>query len=199
MSQHSIAFFENQFQRQVSQGEFALNPFEQLALHHLKGEVLDLGCGLGNLALEAARRGCHVTALDGSSTAIARIREAALNENLPLEAHTANLTQHVIEREYDTIVCIGLLMFFRENQARSVLADMLQHVRPGGCLVLNILVEGTTFLGMFEPDHYYLFPRGGLKAALPGWEILAESHDTFPAPNETVKVFDTVIARKPAS
>jgi hypothetical protein len=36
-----------------------------------------------------------------------------------------------------------------------------------------------------------------MKAALPGWEILAESHDSFPAPGDTVKAFDTVIARRP--
>ncbi len=82
----SVNFFETQFQRQVSSGEFALNPFERLALPYLHGEVLDLGCGLGNLALEAARAGCRVTALDGSPTGIARIREAALNERLALEA-----------------------------------------------------------------------------------------------------------------
>ena len=53
----SVRFFETQFQRQVAAAEFALNPFERLALPFLNGEVLDLGCGLGNLALEAARAG----------------------------------------------------------------------------------------------------------------------------------------------
>ena len=55
MPTHSVRFFEAQFQRQVSSGEFELNPFERLALPYLSGEVLDLGCGLGNLAVAAAR------------------------------------------------------------------------------------------------------------------------------------------------
>ena len=197
MSNHSVRFFDSQFQRQVAGGEFELNPFERLALPYLKGEVLDLGCGLGNLALEAARAGARVTALDGSATGIARLRETALCAGLELEAHEADLSHYAIEKAYDAIVAIGLLMFFPQARAEALLADIAAHVRPGGVAVLNVLTEGTTFLGMFEPGHYHLFPQGAQRAALPDWEILVESHDTFPAPNATVKAFDTVIARRP--
>jgi len=197
MTTESVRFFETQFQAQVSTGEFVLNPFEHLALPYLNGEVLDLGCGLGNLALEAAVRGCRVTALDGSATAVGRIRETALARALAVEAHEADLGHYAIDRDYDAIVAIGLLMFFPRARAEPLLADIVAHVRPGGVVVLNVLTEGTTFLGMFEPDHYHLFPPGALKAALPGWEVLAESVDRFPAPGDTVKVFDTLIARRP--
>ena len=53
-AQHSISFFERQFQEQVISGAASLNPFELDALPHLRGEVLDFGCGLGNLAVAAA-------------------------------------------------------------------------------------------------------------------------------------------------
>ena len=197
MSTESVRFFDTQFQRQVDAGEFVLNPFEELALPYLQGDVLDLGCGLGNLALEAARAGCRVTALDGSTTAIGRIRETALARALAVEAREADLGRYAIDREYDAIVAIGLLMFFPRTRAEALLADIVAHVRPGGVVVLNALTEGTTFLAMFEPDHYHLFAPGALKAALPGWEVLAESADRFPAPGDTVKVFDTVVARRP--
>ncbi|MEW5788505.1 MAG: class I SAM-dependent methyltransferase [Pseudomonadota bacterium] len=197
MPTHSVRFFDTQFQRQVSAGEYVLNPFERLALPHLSGEVLDLGCGLGNLALEAARAGCRVTALDGSPIGIARIRETALAENLPLEAHEADLSSWTIDRDYDCIVAIGLLMFFPRSRAEALLADILARVKPGGVVVLNTLVQGTTFLGMFEADHHHLFPVGALGAAVAGWTVRAESFDSFPAPGDTLKVFDTLIARKP--
>lgn len=197
MSNHSVHFFDTQFQRQVAGGEFALNPFERLALPYLQGEVLDLGCGLGNLALEAARAGCRVTAVDGSATGIARLRETALCAGLTLEAHEADLVHYPLAQDYDAIVAIGLLMFFPQARAEALLADIVAHVRPGGVAVLNVLTEGTTFLGMFEPGHYHLFPQGAMAAALSGWDILVASHDTFPAPNDTLKAFDTVIARRP--
>jgi len=197
MPSESVRFFETQFQRQVAASEFALNPFERLVLPWLQGDVLDLGCGLGNLALEAARAGCRVTALDGSATGIARLRETALNQALAVAAQEADLGHWTIDREYDAIVAVGLLMFFPRARAEALLADIVAHVRPGGVVALNVLTEGTTFLGMFEPGHYHLFAPGALKAALPGWEVLAESVDRFPAPGDTAKVFDTVIARKP--
>jgi tellurite methyltransferase len=70
----SVEFFETQFRRQVREADFALNPFEQLVLPYVAGNVLDLGCSLGNLSLEAARRGCSVTAIDASPTAVERVR-----------------------------------------------------------------------------------------------------------------------------
>ena len=83
----SIDFFEAQFQSQADHGDVALNPFEVLALpSHISGRVLDLGCGLGNLSIEAARRGCSVIALDGSPTAIARLRQTAKSAHLPIHA-----------------------------------------------------------------------------------------------------------------
>jgi len=114
-----------------------------------------------------------------------------------LEAHEADLAHYVFERDYDAIAAIGLLMFFPQVQAEGLLAEIVKHVRPEGVAVLNVLTEDTTFLGMFEPGHYHLFPRGALVEAMAGWEVLLSSHDCFPAPNDQVKAFDTVIARRP--
>ena len=59
---HSVDFFDAQFRQQIERGAFALNPFEAAALPFLRGRVLDFGCGLGNLALHAARHGHTVLA-----------------------------------------------------------------------------------------------------------------------------------------
>ena len=193
----SVRFFENQFQRQVNAREFELNPFERLALDHLQGEVLDLGCGLGNLALEAARRGCKVTAIDASPTAIARVRDTAQKENLPISAIEADLGEFQIEPDYDTIASIGLLMFFEQSRALALLGNIQDHVRPGGRAIVNVLVQGTTFMGMFTPGNYYLFGRDEIAARFAGWTMELNQFDDFPAPGGTLKSFVTVVARKP--
>jgi tellurite methyltransferase len=194
-----VDFFERQFQRQVRETDFALNPFEQLALSHVAGSVLDLGCGLGNLSLEAARRGCSVTAVDASPTAVERVRATALQERLPLQALQADLACFRIEHDYDTIIAIGLLMFFRKANALALLRQIGQRVRPGGRAIVNVLVEGTTYLGMFKPDEYYLFGANELEQAFAGWTLLVARHDSFPAPEGTRKEFATVIAQKAQS
>ncbi len=56
----TVRLFEERFRKQAAEGGSALNPFEELALPYLRGSVLDLGCGLGNLSLEAAPCGSTV-------------------------------------------------------------------------------------------------------------------------------------------
>ena len=193
-----VEFFERQFQRQIRETDFALNPFEQLALPHVAGSVLDLGCGLGNLSIEAARRGAEVVAVDGSATAIERIRNVAAAEKLNITPVLADVGSYAITGQFDTIIAIGLLMFFPREKALALLADIQQHVAEGGLAIVNTLIEGTTFMGMFEPGHYCLFGRDELRQHFKGWKLLLDTHDGFDAPQNTRKEFSTIVARKKA-
>jgi tellurite methyltransferase len=195
----TVELFDAQFRRQARDGEFALNPFESAALPHVHGRVLDLGCGLGNLTLEAARRGCTVQALDASPGAVAHIREVARTGNLPVQADVVDLARYRIQAEFDTIVAIGLLMFFPQPRALELLADIRSHVAEGGCAIVNVLIEGTTYLDLFEPGHCHLFGRDELERAFAGWKVLLSRVDTFDVPDGRTKVFSTVIAEKPGA
>jgi tellurite methyltransferase len=193
----SIAFFERQFQQQAAGGDLCLNPFEVAALPYLSGRVLDFGCGLGKLSVAAARQGCSVLALDAAPTAIRHLAARAAEERLPIEAREADLRSYLIDEDFDAVVAIGLLMFFDGATARRQLAQLQARVRPGGVAVINVLIEGTSYLEMFDPAAHYLFGRSELRESFAGWEILGETYEDFAAPGELVKKFVTLAARKP--
>lgn len=193
----SIEFFERQFARQVGEADYALNPFERAILPHLSGDVIDLGCGLGVLALAAAAAGCRVTALDASPLAIADLARRAAAQRLVIEAHGADLRHYVPASDYDCVVSVGLLMFLDRAVARPLLARMREAVRPGGLIAINVLIEGTTYLEMFGESAFCLFARDELSAAFAGWKVLLARHEDFPAPGNTVKRFHTLVARRP--
>lgn len=196
MKPYSVDFFDRQFAHQVAAADYALNPFERALLPYLHGEVLELGCGLGNLALAAAQAGCRVTAMDASPIAVADLQRRAAALDLPLQATAAELRAYKAGRQYDTVVSIGLLMFFPCADARAALGELRASVRPGGTAAVNVLIEGTTYMAMFDPAGYCLFGREELAAAFEGWEVLLSRHEDFAAPGGTLKRFHTLVARR---
>lgn len=193
----SIQFFDTQFQQQAQCDDHTLNTFELAAIPYLRGRVLDFGCGMGNLACAAAARGCSVFALDASPAAIAHIQRRAAQEALSIQCACAGLRDYNIAEDFDTVVSISLLMFFDCPTADKVLANLQARVREGGVAVINVLIEGTTYLDMFDTRSHCLFSRGELEARFTGWNIIQSAFSDFDAPGGTRKAFSTLIARKP--
>jgi tellurite methyltransferase len=199
MGNRSIDFFDTQFRKQVAGADFVLNPFEQATLPFVHGRVLDLGCGLGNLAIAAARQGARVVAVDASLTAIVRIVQVSLAEKLGMAGVFADVAAYRPAGQYDTIVAIGLLMFMRREPALELLSEIAHHVAPGGRAIVNVLLEGTTYMAMFDPQTCCLFGRDEIERHFAGWQIELSRHEGFEAPGNTRKEFSTVVARKPGA
>lgn len=193
----AIEFFDQQFRRQVRDAEFALNPFESLALAHARGRVLDYGCGLGNFAIAAARRGCEVVALDGSAAAIERVQRTAREERLAIEAIRADLRSHVPAGDFDVVVSIGLLPYFDCPTAFRALDALKVCTRPGGALALNVLIEGTTWTEGFGGGAHCLFAPDALRDRVRGWDVAHDERCDVDATGGEVKSFLTLIARRP--
>ncbi|BFO18927.1 methyltransferase [Streptomyces sp. KM77-8] len=66
--------------------------------------VLDVGTGSGALAVEAARRGCRVTAVDVSRRAVCTARMNALRAGVPVRVRRGNLFAPVRGESYDLIL-----------------------------------------------------------------------------------------------
>ncbi|MFH9060785.1 HemK2/MTQ2 family protein methyltransferase [Streptomyces coeruleorubidus] len=70
----------------------------------LGAEVLDVGTGTGALALEAARRGLRVTAVDVSRRAVWAARLNAVRAGLPVRIRHGNLFDPVRGESFDLIL-----------------------------------------------------------------------------------------------
>jgi SAM-dependent methyltransferase len=119
------------------------------------GRALDLACGTGRNAIYLAKLGWHVTAVDASQVAIARLRERAAG--LSIDARQADLERREFTIEpqaYDLICDVYYLQ-------RDLFADIRDGIRPGGVVVAAIHLEGS----------FALLP-GELREEFAGWKIL---------------------------
>jgi tellurite methyltransferase len=51
---------------------------------------------------------------------------------------------------------------FPTGSGREALAKIKSLVKPGGQVAVNVLIEGTTFMDMFDPTGYCLFGENEL-------------------------------------
>jgi 2-polyprenyl-3-methyl-5-hydroxy-6-metoxy-1,4-benzoquinol methylase len=102
--------------------------------------VLDVGCGLGQHALEFARRGYLVVALDLALSMITRAAEEAQQHNLRINFLHKDIRDIGFEGTFDAIICVGTTFgFFDDEQNRGVLQRLAHALKPGGRLLLEVV------------------------------------------------------------
>jgi SAM-dependent methyltransferase len=102
--------------------------------------VLDVGCGLGQHALELARRGYLVVGLDLSLPMITRAAEAAQQEGLRINFLHSDLREIGFQGMFDGILCMGTTFgFFDDDANRDVLQRLCTSLKPGGKLLLDVV------------------------------------------------------------
>jgi SAM-dependent methyltransferase len=125
--------------------------------------VLDVATGNGNAAIAAARRFTEVTGVDYVPALLARGRERAAAERLPVafaEGDAENLP--FPDASFD-VVLSTLGVMFAPDQEKSA-NELLRVTRPGGRIGLaNWTPDG--FIGqMFKVTGRYISPPAGLRA-----------------------------------
>ncbi len=127
---------DGQYERTAEQltiaAERAIDAAEITAADH----VLDLGCGTGNVAIAAARRGARVTGVDPAERLLQTARSRARDENLSItfvlgEAGAIPLPDAAV----DVVVSVFAVIFAPD--AERAASEMLRVVKPGGRLCIT--------------------------------------------------------------
>ena len=94
------------------------------------------GPGTGRLAVEAARRGIHVTAVDRSPRMLARCRRRAARAGVQIDLRLGDAREVPHKELHDTVVLEHFLNVFPRPEMERVRDRMIQQVRPGGILAV---------------------------------------------------------------
>ena len=105
-------------------------------------DMLDVGCGAGQIAIPAARAGARVTGVDIASNLIAKARARASAENLDVRFDEGDAEQlPYADASFDLVVSLIGAMF--APRPELVASELLRVCRPGGRVVMaNWTPEG---------------------------------------------------------
>jgi cyclopropane fatty-acyl-phospholipid synthase-like methyltransferase len=125
--------------------------------HLEKGDnVLDLMCGYGRHALELARRGFPVTAIDNSADYIKEINAVSQTESLPVEAFAAGALQVELLKQYSAAICMGnSFAFFNREDATTLLKKIASCLIQQGTLLINSWMIAEIAIRHFREKDWY--------------------------------------------
>lgn len=111
---------------------------ERKSIRHMRGRVLDVGCGAGRAALELQRRGVDVVGLDASPLAAKAATIRGVNEVWSVSIEDLDLRIQT----FDSIVLFGnnFGIFETPTRARTILAQLAKRTKPGA----RIFAESTS-------------------------------------------------------
>ena len=116
-----------------------------LALH-LKGPILELGCGSGRLLLPLARAGLAVTGVDNSAAMLAKAQEHLETEPWQVQqridlvqADAKNLRLPHKDSSFALILLpYNTLFHFQSDEIRQLLGNTVRYLSPEGKLFIDI-------------------------------------------------------------
>ncbi|MBM3389164.1 MAG: magnesium protoporphyrin IX methyltransferase [Betaproteobacteria bacterium] len=125
--------------------------------------LLDAGCGTGALAMEAARRGAQVVAIDLSPTLIDLARERTQAERNAVSAsnggriefHAGDMLDPA-HGDFDHVVCMDSIIHYGHADMQRVLACLIERTRES---VVFTFAPRTPLLSLMHRVGS-LFPRG---------------------------------------
>ena len=144
--------------------------YEQLGLRR-GDKVLDLGCGFGRHAFEAARRGAHVVALDAgrdevegvAATFAAMVEAGELAEGSMHATAVQGDALHLPfpDDTFDRVICSEMLEHIPDDLA--AMRELARVLRPGGTMAITVPRFGPELVNWALSDEYHNVPGGHIR------------------------------------
>ena len=104
--------------------------------------VLDWGCGTGRHAMAFAKNGLKTVGVDFSESALSTARSESKSIDSSLVSFMSGDCRHVdLKKSFNCVVCLYDVVgsFPDEESNQSILKKAIDHIEPGGWLVLGVL------------------------------------------------------------
>jgi SAM-dependent methyltransferase len=143
--------------------------YERLGLR--PGErMLDLGCGFGRHAFEAARRGAEVVALDAGQDEVEGVvamfnamqAEGELVPDAPAAAVQGDaLHLPFADGSFDRVICSEVLEHIPDDL--GAMRELTRVLRPGGTMAVTVPRFGPELINWALSDEYHNVPGGHIR------------------------------------
>ncbi len=143
--------------------------WHQAGLIH--GDVLDVGCGLGDNAIYLARQGFSVTGLDISPTALTTAEQRAKDTGVSVRFAVADATKlEGYTDAFDTVIDSGMFHCLDDDGKRSYATVVHRATRLGATMLMGCFSDANPQDGEFPVP---VVPEQTLRETLDraGWEI----------------------------
>jgi len=104
--------------------------------------ILDIGCGTGRHAIELAKRGYQVTAIDLSESQLKRAQEKANENQVNVDFQQADARQLDFSNEFDLVIMLcegGFSLMETDEMNFAILKNATQALKNDGKLILTTL------------------------------------------------------------
>lgn len=141
MSYERFAYIYDYLMQDVPYDKWVSYVHHQIEKHGQSGsELLDIGCGTGELTIRLAKEGFHVTGVDLSEDMLFIAKQKAENEGQSISLFQQDMSELSGLGTFDliTIFCDSLNYVTSESSIQSTFRNVYEHLKDNGLFMFDV-------------------------------------------------------------